>query len=166
VTTPLIETPRWKSVYAGAEWVQLQLDARAKRKKQQPVRLSEFGIAVADLLGDLEFGIYHIQAEVLHPRVEWDAKHHISVVLRDSNFCTFDSNHLTRLVILCHDRHVRCEVRAAAPRYIELFFTRRKRTHGGDGIAIWHPTIEQAVETHRKYFPATPANPEPEKGAA
>jgi len=46
--------------YSGAGWMQRTLDYQ-----KPPRQLSEFGVIVADLLGDLNYGIYHFDSGAL-----------------------------------------------------------------------------------------------------
>ena len=123
------------SSYAGAGWLERQF-ARTARP------ISDFGRAVADLLGDLFAGIYHIDRAVMSKSVDWSAPHHISVVVYGT-MSTYDDSMLTRLVVLCHDRHIPCEVSGCGPRYIRLGFSPRNR----EGVCCWdhHPTLEAAA---------------------
>lgn len=123
--------------YAGSEWVE-----RATKSQ-----LSELGRQVADLLGDWQRGIYHI-GRFVH-QTDWKNTHWIEVILPDSDLATFDSDGLTRLVVLCHDRCIRMVVVAVTNRYIRLIFHPRKR-EGQMGER--HPTMEQAIETIRKEY--------------
>lgn len=111
--------------------------------------LSPLGKDVADLLGDLYLGIYHIPERTLE-KVNWGNNQYISIVVRDDDFSTYDFDRLTRLVVLCHDRCLRCEIHGRGFNYLELMFHRRKR----DGKELWerHPTIEDAVERCRKAY--------------
>lgn len=128
------------SNYAGSEWIRAAMQRQGRT-------VSPFGAKIADLLGDLYLGIYHVQQEVLHKRVRWEETHHVEIVVRDSRFATFDSEALTRLVVLCHEYCVRCEVQAASRGYLRLWFSPR---HGREGdVYARHPTIEQAVERVR-----------------
>ncbi len=56
---------------------------------------------------------------------------------------TFDSDELTRLVFLAHDRCIRASVESGGPNWIRIAIWKRER----DG-PMWarHPTIEQAME--------------------
>lgn len=129
------------SRYAGAGWLRSNLERQGRT-------LSEFGAKVAEILGDLYLGIYHESKAVTHKRVNWSSEDYIDVVVSDNNFATFDGSYLTRLVVLCHDHCVRCEVQAATRGYLRLRFHPR---HGRDG-SMWerHPTMENAVEGCRK----------------
>lgn len=55
---------------------------------------------------------------------------------------TYDSDALTRLVVLCHHRCIRAEIEAAAPRYLRIYLHRRVRA---DSITEGHPTMEEAI---------------------
>jgi len=65
---------------------------------------------------------------------------------------TFDYNQLTRLVIGCHDRAIRLEIRASGPRLLRLGLWQRQR----DGSMYErHPTIEEAIKCYRQQHPQT-----------
>jgi hypothetical protein len=128
------------SHFAGADWLVSVFGVK------RPV--SAFGRRVADLLGDLYAGIYHITREVKNPKVQWSDEAFISVVVRGNGFATFDSSLLTRLVVLCHDRCIRCDVQPATPKHLRLVFHARKGREGG--CSERHPTMEGAVERLRE----------------
>lgn len=130
--------------YAGADWI--------KRAFVPERAMSPLGTAVADLLGDLFFGIYHLNYTSLG-KVEWGNPHWIAFNL-DRGIATFDGDELTRLVVLCHDRCLRCDITGKAPRYMELLFHQRQRA--GEMYAR-HPTIENAVARIRSAYIAPPA---------
>jgi hypothetical protein len=120
--------------YAGADWV-------AKVTKQQ---MSELGKEVANLLGNLYAGIYHIQRPAI--KADWTNNNWIEIVVRSDSFATYDLDLLTRLVVLCHDACLRCQLDARAPGYIRLMFHRRKRA---GSIFERHPSIEDAIKKIR-----------------
>lgn len=124
------------SQYAGAEW----LERSTKRK------LSELGRMVADLLGDVYRGFYHLPHGVCYTP-NWEDPMYISVSVLDQ-LATYDSNLLTRLVVLAHDRLIRVEVQSSNPGRVKLGFSRRSSREGS--IFERHPTIEQAVSDLRK----------------
>lgn len=115
--------------YSGADWIKSSL-------KIEP---SELGCQVADILGQVFRGIYHIEKPV--QKVDWTNKRWIEICLFGS-ISTFDFQHLTELVILCHDRCVRLEITGAAPKYLRLMFHQRKRE---GNMTMSHPTIDQAI---------------------
>lgn len=119
--------------YAGAEWIGGTSWGRVKA-------LSPLGRAVADLLGDIFFGIYHLETKALM-KAQWDDPYVIILVLR-CRLSTFDNDSLTRLVVLCHDRCIRCHITGKGPGYIELMFHRRQRE---GSMYERHPTLEAAA---------------------
>lgn len=121
--------------YAGADLVALNNT------------ISMFGEEVANILGEYAYGIYHLDLK----GVEWGNDRYIRVKVIASDLSTFDYNGLTRLVILCHDRGVRMEVQPCNMRYVRLVFTRRNCRDGN--ICERHPTIDEAIESHRKKYP-------------
>lgn len=69
-------------------------------------------------------------------------------ILTDGDLPSFDSNLLTRLTLMAHDRAVRVEV-APAMRYLRIAIWQRVRE---GGINERHPTIETAIEAHRATY--------------
>lgn len=130
--------------YAGADWLLETLSHRKDAPKP-----SELGLKVADLLGDLFFGIYHLEIRSLL-KVEWNCDYMIQINIR-GGLSTFDFNNLTRFVIMCHDRCIRGEISGVGPNYLRLRF--HQRTRDLKGISAYHPTIEEAVEQSRSVFP-------------
>lgn len=126
--------------FAGADWVKSALKVN---------EMSPLGVAVANLLGDLFGGIYHLEDRDLK-KVEWDNDHHIIFVLNWKDLSTFDNGLLTSLVILCHDRAIRCQISARSNKGIELMFHQRSRD---GGISERHPTIEEAIQRVRVAHP-------------
>ncbi len=132
--------------YAGAEWI------RSALKKE----LSPLGVAVADLLGDVFAGIYHLADTELR-KVDWDDTHFMLFYLVGRSLATFDSETLTKLVVLAHDRMLRVDISAAGRGKLELMFhLRASRT--GD-LMRRMPTMETHLAAIRKYYPAEPAEP-------
>ena len=119
----------------GAKWL------RANGKE-----VSAFGERVANLLDRLFAGIYHIGRECR--KADFSREWAVAVTVNDSRFATWDFDLLTKLVILCHDMCIRCEVQAVSPwGYIRLCFHPRER----EGcISQRHPTIEEAIERTRR----------------
>lgn len=128
--------PSARTNYAGSGWVSASLR----------VEMSPFGELVADILGAVYRGIYHMDGRALR-RVDWSANDYIRVAIRRGNLCTFDGGSLTELVILAHDAAVRMEVEPAGPYNIALRFWPRGREGG-----VWdrHPTIEEAIGRARE----------------
>lgn len=116
--------------YAGADWIR----AMNRTKKE----LSPIGEEVADLLGELFLGIYHIERDVR--RADWSTTGWITMTITGQCWSSFDGDLLTRLVLLAHDRCIRVEMEAVAPRVMRLSFHKRQRT----SEHVWgrHPTLE------------------------
>jgi hypothetical protein len=109
--------------------------------------LSPLGEQVADLLGDLFVGLYHLEGAA---SLDWANDHHIEVRVVHKDWASFDSNLLTKLIFLAHDRCLRVSLNPRSHHAMTLLFHQRKREGG-----VWerHPTIEQALEEHRKWYP-------------
>ena len=127
------------SNYAGAEWLERQLEYDGKK-------VSDFGRKVADLLGDAFGGIYHIDEFLFKKKVDWSNTWHIQISY-NRDLATFDFNTLTRLVVLCHDRCIRMNIKPASPGYLYLQFWPRDGREGD--VSKRHPTIETAIELVR-----------------
>lgn len=130
------------SSYAGADWLKPAICPRG---------VSPFGEKVANILGDVFFGIYHLNRRTLS-KVDWMNDHDIEIVIYDG-LSTYDSDKLTRLVVLCHDRMVRLEICAARNNYLRLCFGHRKFRYGDTYTS--HPTLEDAAERIRSHYAVT-----------
>lgn len=129
--------------HSGADWIKAQLPHVNKDRKgiarNQKAEMSPLGEAVANLLGQLFEGIYHLDHKALY-KVDWRNPTFIEFSLGWRNLSTTDFNELTRLVFLAHHMAIRVSIRAGARNHIHLLFHQRHRGHGG------HPTIDQAVQ--------------------
>lgn len=110
--------------------------------------ISPLGEQVADLLGDLFVGLYHLDGA---KKVDWANDHHIEIRAAYKEWGSFDSNLLTKLVFLAHDRCLRVSINPRSAHALTLLFHQRQREGG-----TWerHPTIDQALAMHREYYPA------------
>jgi len=115
---------------SGAEWLQIC-----------GKELSPLGEKVAEILDTMFVGIYHISSEVL--KADFSDKQRIRICLRDGRFSTFDSDLLTHLVFLCHERNVRADIKGAAYGYLWLDFV-EVTTMGF--FAERHPTLPESLE--------------------
>lgn len=132
-------------LYAGADWV----------KEMFHIEPSPLGSAVADLLGDLAFGIYHLNPRSLR-KVEWADPYVIIFNLDHHTLANFDPDGLTRLVVLSHDRLLRVQVKGKAPSIVELMFHQRDVREGPMSHRL--PTIETAVARIRADYVGKPAD--------
>ena len=96
------------------------------------------------LLCDLFGGAHHV------PPVR---KHGLGIKISVGSgaLSTFDLDSLTRLVLHCHDRCVRAAIVSSWPGRVGIALWRRYKRHGGVGER--HPTIEEALARHRKFWP-------------
>lgn len=124
--------------YQGAGWVKLSL------KKE----LSSLGESVADLLGDVFKGIYHLPDTALN-KVKWDNDYCIEFTYYGS-LETVDFNLLTILVVLAHDRMIRVSIRGIGPGYMRLQFHQRNARTGS--MSERYPTIETHIEQIREHY--------------
>jgi hypothetical protein len=122
--------------YSGAGWIEHEM-----HHGDADFKISPLGKAVADLLGELFQGIYHLDLGALH-RVDWANDHHVSVSIGWKDWSTYDFNLLTKLVFLAHHMALRVELEPSRNQYVRLIFHQRKRTGNG-----WerHPTLREAV---------------------
>jgi hypothetical protein len=124
--------------YAGYEWIERSMGKT----------LSPLGKNVADLLGEVFLGIYHLDHNALS-HVEWDDKDVIVYTLSYHPLCTVDSDELTKLVIRAHDRMLRLSLKSVAPNRIQLMFHQRNRE--GD---LYHrcPAMEEHLANIREHY--------------
>jgi hypothetical protein len=133
--------------YAGADWI--------KGAWRPAPDMSPLGVAVANLLGDWALGIYHLNTTSLH-RVEWNNPYVVIFNYR-GGMATFDGDELTRLIVLCHDRCLRCSFHGKGFGYIEMMFHQRQRE---GSMSERHPTIEAAAARIRAaYHPVLEPTP-------
>jgi len=132
------------SKYAGADWVKQSLKCQ---------NMSSFGEQVADLLGDLFLGIYHMPTSKLR-NVDWHDDACIRVLI-DRNMATYDGDLLTRLVVLSHDRMIRVSIDSCNFHNVELMFHKRLVREGGS-IFERMPTMESHIEMIRSGYAFKP----------
>ena len=126
--------------HAGAEWVASSL---------RVADMSPLGVEVADLLGDVYDGIYHIQGRALG-KVDWSNPYCIVLVMPAIGaLATYDSNRLTRLVVLSHDRMIRVSIEPCNPTHLRLMFHKRHTREGCMGERM--PTLEDHVAGIRDF---------------
>jgi hypothetical protein len=118
------------SGYAGRVWLTRQL---AASKRPAP---SELGEVVADILGEVFRGIYHLSESALfHERTAWHSEWTIAIITRQE-LANHDSPELTWLVLLCHAQGVRVAVNAKTVGYLEIRFSRDRKMFCGSVKSI------------------------------
>ncbi len=125
--------------YSGSDWL--------KNSYSEKI-FSSFGIEVADLLGQVWRGIYHMPASSLR-KVNWSHPDFVEINI-DKTLATFDYSNLTELIVLCHDRMIRLEINPLNFRYLKIYFHKRK-TREGD-ICRKMPTIEDHIKEIRNHL--------------
>jgi hypothetical protein len=122
----------------------------AKRKKRQlaPETLSPFQARVMDILGMVGGGIYN--APIAWEKVVWEYGRGIAVPYGAHHFSTFDFSALTRLVFLCHEARIRCEICDHTRGYFLLIF--HERSFEGS-MSQRHPNLNEALAEFRSYLP-------------
>jgi hypothetical protein len=130
--------------YRGSDWI----ESNRKYWKKCDAPMSEFGKKVADLLGQVYQGIYHLPSGTLE-KADW-ASNHIEITVHDGNqMATYDSSTLADLVLLCHMMNVRLRIIAAAHSYLRLiFFPVTRNGFFREG----HPTLDEAIERVKELY--------------
>ena len=129
----MIPQPKTR-LYAGADWL-----------RELKIPMSVFGERAADLIGDWQRGIYHVQCQAVN--TDWTGERFIRLIYH-GYLSTFDSDDLTRLVILAHDRCIRVQI-SPCMRYLEIMLHPRDR----DGrFSDRHGTIEGAIKRVRTEY--------------
>ncbi len=143
---------RIKTPFSGADWVIKNLEYRAERevkkpsKKPVPTTMSEFGKTVADILGHVWRGIYHMDTDLLE-KVDWSRDGLVVSIRNGEQLATFDYSQLTELVLLCHDHGIRLGIFAEFGGRLRLAFHQRRRD---GGMSERHPTLEEAITSIRE----------------
>lgn len=129
--------------YAGSDWLEKSIKHIAP--KCGPI--SPLGRNVADLLGELFAGIYHVDNKSLS-KANWDNDSYIIISIGYKDWSTYDSGNLTRLVFLAHHMAIRVDIDPSRYGYVRLLF--HQRTRSGNSLER-HPTLDEAVENFKKY---------------
>lgn len=98
----------------------------------EPMSISE----ATEFFSDFYFGKHHIPHPIRRDGFGWS-------VYDRRGLATYDFNHLTRLVVMAHDRCIRAEILPAGPRGIRIKIDKRER--GAKGMSRRHPTLDDAV---------------------
>lgn len=131
--------------FAGAEWVKRSL-------KDKPI--SDFGEQVANLLGDVFQGIYHIVDDLHDAELNGGTPDfpYCEIRLRHQTLSTWDFDLLTKFVVICHSRCIRMEIEGKPPKTLLLRFHKRQRTGRSDQK---HPLMIEAMERIYNFYDET-----------
>ena len=108
--------------------------------------MSPLGEAVANLLGRVSRGIYHLNTTSLD-KVDWSDKYCVEFSW-SGDLSTVDFNLLTALVVYAHDEMVRVSIHGSGFGYIKMQFHQRKSRTGG--MSRRYPTIEDHIKEIRE----------------
>lgn len=96
--------------HKGSAWL--------KRQYKQLV-VSDLGCHVADVLGEVFSGLYHLDDTALfHKRTDWNNTMYIEVVTRGR----LTHSHLIMLVEQCRQHNIHVEIEGASNGYVRLLF--------------------------------------------
>ena len=109
-----------------------------------PPNASPLGLAVARVFDDI-WALYNVR---FTKKTDFSDAERIEVNF-DRTLATFDFDHLTQLVVRCHDACVRLSIGPCNMRYLTLHFSKRDGRVG----KVWdrHPTIESAIQRIRRF---------------
>lgn len=123
------------NMYSGARWIQDEFKTE----------MSPLGKAVANLLGRVFRGIYHLSTTALK-KVDWTGNYCIEFVF-NGDLATVDFSSLTELVLFGHDEMIRICIYGVGPGYMKMQFHQRKSRTGG--MSERYPTIEEHIKKLR-----------------
>lgn len=152
--------------YAGSEWLERHLEAvrsfearRVARRRSPTAKrplisetLSPLGRAVADLLGLVWRGLYHLPDHAI-TYADWHDDLCVRIKLHRRYVATWDGNELTMLVVAAHDMRLRVEIEASFGGALVLSFHARKHRHGGSMERM--PHLEDHVAMIRRCYRVT-----------
>lgn len=105
---------------------------------------NEFGLLVADILGQVWRGIYHLPCNL--SKVHWN-RGWVEINLTEG-MATFDSAKLTELIVLCYDNMIRLEIVPCHIRILKLYFHKRKTRTGS--LCERLPELEDHIKDIRE----------------
>jgi hypothetical protein len=163
-----VAEPECLQTYSGSKWLE----------RSCKVKCSPLGRRVADILGYVWRGLYHLRdGSPKHlAAINWADEHVIEAHLYTCGVGTFDGSEMTELVILCHALCIRLEINKSMKQgCLRFFFT--QRIPPGDPEDKQRPYLHEIQPTlgfvlarmgiePNKYYTQEPAevvvtNPEP-----
>lgn len=103
--------------YAGAEWLQKQIGYL-----RNPYQLSGFAKEVADIVGQVEVGLYHWENVVSNKG--WKGIDRIDLNYPCNLNTGFLGSSLTLLVLLCHAKKIQLTIAPCSPTSLKLSFVK------------------------------------------
>jgi hypothetical protein len=130
--------------HSGADWMAKQDCFKSP---------SALGVKVADILGQVYLGIYHISGAVTAKKVDWQNECEISITI-SSELATFDGAELTFLILCCIESGVSVQIYGAFKGYLKLTFTNgdriidlQQRSRDWEGQILTAETIAKTYAT-------------------
>lgn len=131
--------------FAGAEW----LKSSQVERWRSP---SPFGEKVADVLGQVAQGIYHLDEDLNYPRTNWGSDSEIEIPFSQC-LATFDSSHLTLLLLCCEAAEIDVAIAPHSRRAMRLRFTPRTNQPSQPSVSEAF-TLEGVVNLFAKPYDA------------
>jgi hypothetical protein len=125
-----------------------RVNAKRKGFQRVPEELTDFQKRVVDIVGMVGGGIYNAP---ISTKIDWKYSWNGVSFTWHREMATWDFDQLTRLVFLCHEARIRCQIESAGPKLLRLTFWEREAT--GD-MSVRHPNLDEAVRAFREYLPA------------
>lgn len=107
-----MQTKTKSAKYAGADWL----------RESKKINLSDFGSTVADIVGQVEQGIYHIGDCLNYKGTDWTSDRSIQLPIW-GDLATFDFNRLTSLALCCAAAKVQVSISGFSRSDMRLTFT-------------------------------------------
>jgi len=114
-------------------------------------QLSDLEVKIADIVGMTFGGIYNAPITFHRGWKPIMGGRGLEVVVGCRSMATFDFASLTRLVFLCHEARIRCEINAHTRGYWLMRFFQRA---AGGSAGERHPNLAEAIVAFREYLPA------------
>ena len=152
--------------HSGADWLRRNLvyaEQRGDRagKRRITSTLSPLGVTVAEALGYVTRGIYHMDVKALL-RADWSDERCIEVAFHEE-LATWDYDTLTVLVVVCYDLGLRLAIHPHGLRQLRLSFSQRT-TREGDISRRMPPLDERIAAIRSGYRVLPPEEMEPAVG--
>jgi hypothetical protein len=96
-----------------------------------------------EMIFDLVGGDHHLCGKIR----EWGRG--VCYNTRNHSLSTFDFSLLTTMVFMAHDRMIRVEINPSGPGMLKWCLWKRHKREGR--MYEYHPTIQTALDTYRKY---------------
>ena len=111
--------------HSGANWLKETLEYRN-------ISISSFGIRVANILGQVYRGIYHVEKYVLREPYVWGQSRKISIKM-GRELATYDGIELSFLALCCEAAGIEVSIRPSSYMYMAIEFSNSTPVPNSDG---------------------------------